>query len=469
MNTHSQAWDDSARESLRQMLRRGRGAGFLAALQAPSEELAKLLVECITGDFREDKQMEDRWSYYAQLALRANMDLGPLADHLRLHDDQDETTWNARLTVRTLGEMSRRGNRLAAGVLEEYVSWGYEWTVALEELGTSAPVESLPRLAAGIEARFPDDRALDEALKRDLGWPEEWAVRMAGLPGRLGQALSRRLKDFETPTHSADPSTRAPKPNLTALATGDLLNLVDPRNSHAIARVLGLRETRADAPLLLNGALSGDSELRWVCIMALRGRRDPTLLDHADRFLAESTPGRVRGCFLSSLQDFPAAILLPRARVWLTDGRRNYRLAAHEIFEFHAEPGDVPQIRAEFSAALGRADWWTVWHLARALTRLSAFGPFPELDHAFEVIPNSSFRWSLARALQQTDPRFGSGKAFECLWDCERFARELACEAVELSVPGAVDRLRELAADRHEDKEVREKARHRLESAGIVS
>ena len=53
--------------------------------------------------------------------------------------------------------------------------------------------------------------------------------------------------------------------------------------------------------------------------------------------------------------------------------------------------------------------------------------------------------------------------ALECLWDCHDDTRELGCETVRLTVPGALERLHELATDENEYDNVRQAAQTRLE------
>jgi len=55
--------------SLLGQLQRGRGMGFLAALDAPPTVVAPLLLECIIYDPRWDAQLEQRADYYALLPL----------------------------------------------------------------------------------------------------------------------------------------------------------------------------------------------------------------------------------------------------------------------------------------------------------------------------------------------------------------------------------------------------------------
>lgn len=58
---------------------------------------------------------------------------------------------------------------------------------------------------------------------------------------------------------------------------------------------------------------------------------------------------------------------------------------------------------------------------------------------------------------------FASKYAFECLWDCHWDTRKLGCKVANLSAPGVMERLRELATDENESDSMRQAAQERLE------
>jgi hypothetical protein len=53
----------AAPDSLLGMLQRGRGEGYLAAMNAPRETVWPLLLECVTDDPRLDRICDDRAEY----------------------------------------------------------------------------------------------------------------------------------------------------------------------------------------------------------------------------------------------------------------------------------------------------------------------------------------------------------------------------------------------------------------------
>jgi hypothetical protein len=70
--------------SLLGQLQRGRGQGYIRALEADRTEVHAALIQCITHDPRWDSQLESRAWYYAELMLRTNFDdLTPFVRYLR--------------------------------------------------------------------------------------------------------------------------------------------------------------------------------------------------------------------------------------------------------------------------------------------------------------------------------------------------------------------------------------------------
>lgn len=107
-------------ESLLGMLQRGRGKGYLLALQTPPEKVWPLLFECITNDPRVDSQCEYRGEYYAGLIRATYMDLEPLRSHLKAAEDGDGDT---ALVIDTLVILAREWqDNHALDILEDYVS-----------------------------------------------------------------------------------------------------------------------------------------------------------------------------------------------------------------------------------------------------------------------------------------------------------------------------------------------------------
>lgn len=135
------------------------------------------------------------------------------------------------------------------------------------------------------------------------------------------------------------------------------------------------------------------------------------------------------------------------------------------MLERHATSEDIPLlVEALRTPETIREDDSRLDSTLIALTRFEGIGPIPELKEAFGRIGGCYERSEAADAMDATAPvHFAAEYAFECLWDCHWGARALGCETVNLSAPGALERIRELAADPHESEDVRQAARERLE------
>ena len=148
----------AASDTLLGMLQRGQGAGFLAALSLPPDEVHPHLVGCITCDPRWDYQLDTRSEHYGDLAIAVALGVEPIEKHLRHHDGDE----HGGLVIPTLGRMAQWGHAGARDVLLEYVAYGMACADAVGEL---AP---WPEAWAGLDAvfcaRFPKDDDLITGL-----------------------------------------------------------------------------------------------------------------------------------------------------------------------------------------------------------------------------------------------------------------------------------------------------------------
>ena len=97
-------------DSLLGRLQRGRGAGWLAAVDDPVRGRADLLT-CLADDPRWDRQVESRSDYYATLAIALNVAPAEIAALVR--SDDDWLPWG------TLEAMVERGATDAADVIDD--------------------------------------------------------------------------------------------------------------------------------------------------------------------------------------------------------------------------------------------------------------------------------------------------------------------------------------------------------------
>ncbi|MDB6111945.1 MAG: hypothetical protein JWR69_3695, partial [Pedosphaera sp.] len=249
-------------DSLLGQLQRGRGEGHIRILSTPKRDACQLLVECISNDPRLDSQVEQRAEYYASIAVEVGLDLAPLAQHLREHDDTGQSTWNTALAVETLGELAKRSYGNAADILCDYVECGQWWDWPLENLMALPDPDLHKKIAGAIEHRFPSDAELEQALAwfdfGDMPWVAlvQQSERIAKFRNNLAKGVGK-----------ASSHERA-SPNLTSLTTKQLLDLADERNRHQLRKIIVQLVTPSDADLLV-GNISLDKP--FVADVALAG------------------------------------------------------------------------------------------------------------------------------------------------------------------------------------------------------
>jgi hypothetical protein len=148
----------------------------------------------------------------------------------------------------------------------------------------------------------------------------------------------------------------------------------------------------------------------------------------------------------------------------VSESEWHLQVGTGHILSHHATYRDVPLL-AEVIRAPETIEW-DDFHLSyalEALARCEDFGYIPEIEMVFVEAPHSYDRYRAALAMNATAPTVFQPKyAFECMWDCHGDMRELGCDTVLLSLPGAVGRLKEIATDPHESDDLRRTARLRL-------
>lgn len=149
------------------------------------------------------------------------------------------------------------------------------------------------------------------------------------------------------------------------------------------------------------------------------------------------------------LRDLGPEHTLPLARQWLgtSAGREEYGC---DILGLHAEPSDIPGVRARLSDAWTERQIDRICDLIDALDRQPQLGPFPELHEIFEGIEYSYARWRAARVMAASDATFSTTLARECLWDSSEGVRDVAIESVEIRDEAAAARRSELVVQRSE-------------------
>jgi hypothetical protein len=461
------------------MLQRGRGAGYLWALQQDPHTLHPLLVECITHDPRLDRQIEQRADYYARLALLSRMDLAPLADYLRTtpHDGQD---WEVSLTIETLGRIAEMGNAEAALILSDYVAYGAQWDFALWQLADLPETVSASDMARAICERFKSGEEMDDAASGELLDPswlgalwEKWTPRYPCIE-RLVEELNA-LKEERKRNRSPFPTPE----KYTGMPTTVLLEAVGANNWRPVQKAALSKLRRQDKQLYIQ-AFEMDNPFAWwlafECLSALR-MAEP-VYDTAQRKSVEYLPrlepsGEPRGLQVQKrrvlegiLKALPPEMTLPYARRWFNSPDWHLEMVAHDLLEKHATIEDLPMVQAALAQRLeagpDELETYGTSSLLEILSRFADIGPVPEVERTFIETGYSYGRMHAARAMRANAPEwFARGYALECMWDCQEETRIIGSESVALDLPGAVERLRALADDPFEDESVRDAARKR--------
>ncbi|MCX5646922.1 MAG: hypothetical protein NTZ17_19920 [Phycisphaerae bacterium] len=474
-------------ESLLGMLQRGRGRGFLAALEAAPETVWPLLLECITHDPRLDRQCENRAEYYAGLIADVGMSLESLQHHLKQNDAREiDLGYRVNLPLETLVCMAQRGSLGAAEVLRDYVSFGKDWAwivMFLGELDAPAALEGIDEVLC---RRMEKEASFRESSREDIENACSWYYRLyvrretesldVPLPMREPwKTLSQKNPDFaqrfaDLGATCDPPSSR--KENfseeyLAGLSLVDLFSLVDESNRITFWRILPEKVSPEDEDYLLHQLAMGDPHRMILAFRGLGELGTPRAFDAVKAYIegSKNADRKVRLRAVLAIEEMPGSLTLNTARQWFRRREHHLQIPAGGILENHATLEDVPLlIEALRTAETLRGEDFRLSSALDALARFDGFGWIPELEQVFCEAQDCFWRYRAANAMAATAPvEFASEYAFECLWDCHDDTRALGCETVSLSTPGVLERLREIAEDAVESNDVQQAAANRLE------
>lgn len=431
-------------------LQRGLGTGFLEALKTPRDVVHPLLMDCIRVDPRLDRQLDNRDTYYADLAMQVELPLAPLLEDLiDAGSDESEDTY---LAVSVLIEIARRGGEEADGLLRDYVLWGPHWHSVCWRLAEAANAPDWLNLAPELAARAELDR--EQGM-----WSHEPFVSWAKYEPRFA-VLARKGPKLQRKEHGGTPG--APLKGSTAA----LLQHSGGGVTRAIAE-LSRRRSRADLELIDEATTSPSAMTRAIAISAQFERGNWAHWDLAiDMALRDQHPPYATSIANRAVLKAPAEVLIPLAARWRSSSNFRRRHLAWEILEQHATPDDRPWLERKLKrvSAIDPSDRFLVTTIAEIVAARFPGSEFPGLARKFDAFTYSFGRHFIAEALAATDPTFPTTRAFTALWDCESGVREVAATHVSLELPGVQDRLQEMAADSLEAEEVVTAALARLES-----
>jgi hypothetical protein len=453
-------------ESLLGQLQRGRGEGYRQALNAPKIESHSVLLECITHDPRLDSQVESRDEYYACIAVDTDFPLKPLADHLRLHDDQSQGSSSTTLAVTTLTELAKRNYKEARNILCNYIGWGQWWNWPLNDLTNISDEDLSRRIASAIEQHFPSEDALDEAMQ---SWPTRSFTQLSEFSSRIQTSTGKALAKISS-------ASRMNLGDLTALSPKEILDLVGKDNYRQLdkrmANVVRPNDTgmlmehlSLDKPFSTFVALAGLAKLAPPSAFSRLTELWAMIPEKSDPAKPESNLCRVvlRQGLSRAILALPADVTSPLARTWFFDQDSRKHDLAEKLLQSHATQDDIPILREALRQML--ADEEAEWRcfLIKAFFHLPDIGIIPELVDIFYRFRFSTGRGYAAEAIQVTSPDyFRDTLALECLWDCEEGTRALGAKFVSVESDQARKRLRHLANDAFESNEVLSESKVRL-------
>ncbi len=436
-------------KSLAGKLQRGLGTGFLEALDAPGDVVHAILMECIRVDPRLDHQLDNRDVYYAQLALQVELPLAPIVEDLI--DAGADANEDTHLAVSVLVEIARRGEEEADRLLRDYVLWGPFWHTVCWQLAERANSPAWLNLAPELAARAEIDP------EQGMWWHEPF-VTWANYEPRFA-ALARKEPNLHRKEHGGTPG--APIRGSTAA----LLQYSGGGVTRAITE-LSRRRARADLDLIDEATSSPLAMTRAIAVATELERGDWKHWDIAlDMALHEQHPPYATAITNRAILQAPADVLLPYARAWNSSPHFRRHYLAWKILERHATEDFLPWVERRLNrvSASDPAARFDVTTLAKIIANRFPGKEFPALRRKFDAFTYSYGRHFIAEALAVTDPTFPTTRAFTGLWDCESEVRLIAAKHVSLDVPGARERLEEMAGDAlEEDERVVLAARARL-------
>ncbi len=460
------------------MLQRGRGAGYLLALETAPKSVWPLLGECITNDPRLDKQVEDRADYYGSLIIETEMDITPLGDYLRQNDGPDDQFWNINLAIETLVGLSACHNTKALRLLQEYLSYGFHWQDTIIDLWAADVDGALDGVDLTICDRLSNDPVFRQDFESGILEDSKYGKQSDGmlLPGcEPWKTLCLKNAEFAKvfkqlcPPEALEPlpavENKAPA-DLTGLSIEELFTLVERPDRPLLYRIfeaLERRVSREDEELLLRNLSREDEYRAKLALKGLGALGTPTAFE-AVRTLIESSEGlnpRIRSQAFRAIGEMPASLTLETGRKWFQQDQWYLQVAGGEILENHATPDDVPLlVDALRTPKTIQCEDFRLSSALEAFWLLDGIGHIPEIENVFVVVPHSYKRYRAAWAMETTAPHvFQTMYAYECLWDCHWDTRICGCETASLSQPGVLARLKELADDPNESKQVRQAAR----------
>lgn len=475
-------------DTLEGQLQRGRGLGYLRALEDPAAA-REILERCITHDPRQDGQVETRSDYYAGLAVEIGMGVDGLDAYLR-EPRNDRRDWGTYLTVSVLARMSALGRSDALAIIRNYIAYGQHWDSALhfliEDMGEFV-LDGIPEI---ICERFSSGSRLEESMAYGVEWEifgaiwERWSTEYPCI-----KKLVDEVWQIEEENRQKHPRQKVDKATFAAMSIGELLATANAGNywRGRLGKLIVEKVSLDDEPLLV-AALEGPNLFAWLpAFLGLQklGKDAPwheAILVKTLEALNELPEGpgphvRTRRSLSELIGLLPPDLTLSPARDYLNSANWHLETMAEDVMEKHATLEDVPLVVSALRDAIDAADPngqddkssgmdnYRTCGLLDIMVRFEGIGVVPEVEKIYLQATYAFSRMRAAQAMSVNAPEWFAEKyAAECLWDCEYGTREIGCAFVGLEDKRVVVRLRELAENVYDDEVggLRASARNRL-------
>ncbi len=350
--------------SLLGMLQRGRGKGYLAALEARPETVWPLLFECLTNDPRHDPQCENREDYYASLIVATDMELEPLRSHLVRHDaDDDNDDWSLGLLLSTLSCLAeKKRNPAALQILRDYISYGRDWHDVLWNLADIDTSAALNQSVAVLCRRIRGDAGVLTEFQDRVRESWEWYCqddRETRTRGRFflpisepwkticsrSKELAALFRDVGIAYDQPPPAREEPGAEyLAGLPLMDLFARVNEFNYIAFWRVLPEKVSPDDEDYLLQQLATSDAYRMILAFRGLGALGTPRAFGAVKSYIeaSENADRKVRRRAIEAMEEMPASLTLDLARCWFRRKEWYLHVPAVGVLERHATREDVP-------------------------------------------------------------------------------------------------------------------------------
>ncbi|QLY27694.1 hypothetical protein H0264_19705 [Nocardia huaxiensis] len=198
-----------------------------------------------------------------------------------------------------------------------------------------------------------------------------------------------------------------------------------------------------------------------------------------ERVLLQCAPTFLRG------EDFPLVLRIavrrcirqlrsPSARVWAKDHAdldSPVGDAALSLLADLSEPADGPMLFELLSAAMERGDDY-MYHQCSLVDGIARGRYLPAVETVDEIFDNTVYsylRTKCASALSGLAEDFATGRAIECLDDCESRTRAIGIAHADLSKAVVRERLGRIVNDPTEDQDNRRAAADQMRSAAKLA